>query len=419
MEHVFSIGRAGLALALLMMFSANEALASCSDRPGTPNNLKAITKSPTSLEISWENRASERPIFWDVEVLNGNLQPIGGKPAGSNYGGVGRGNRAAATFDVPRHATQCFRVKARTQAGTQGCVSAAWSGPICGNTKVYGAIGEKWSQAGGDKSPVGPPVGDEAPGARGGRVQNFANGVIAWTPQTRAHMIYGSIAAKWNQLGREGGKCGYPLSDEINASGGNRRSNFEIGDLLWTRSTNQVSDHCGRNANPREVVKNAAEALIDNNRDVLNNFFKQQLGRGDLLARGVTLYDINFRLGEVQVDVPSNTSFRISVNKSYMYAKSTQPTVAGSYADPAFELDFDLVLEGSFALTPGAKPRVQSLVATVPRLTVKPRNVVGGAMTTIISLFQATKPGRIAIQNAADRYLTRDLTAEINKRLGT
>jgi hypothetical protein len=419
MELIFRPSGAETAFALLLAFSANEALAACSDRPGTPNNLKAITKSATSVEISWENRASERPIFWDVEVLNGNLQPVGGKPAGANHGGAGRGSRVAATFDVPRHTTQCFRVKARTERGTQGCVSANWSAPICGNTKVYGAIGEKWSQAGGDKSPVGPPVGEEGPGARGGRVQTFANGYMAWTPQTRAHMVYGSIAAKWNQLGREGGKCGYPLTDEIDASGGNRRSNFEIGDLLWTRASNQVTDHCGRDANPRDVVKHAAEALIDNNRDALNKFFAQQLSRGDLLGRGFTLYDINVRLGEVRVDVPTNTSFRISVNKSHLYAKSTQPTVAGSYADPAFELDFDLVLEGSLTMVPGAKPKVQSLVATVPRLTVKPRNVVGGAMTTIIALFQATKPGRIAIQNAADKNLTRDLTGEINKRLGS
>jgi LGFP repeat len=418
MKLIYRPRGAETAFALLLAFASHEALAGCGDRPGTPNNLKAITKSPTAVEISWENRASERPIFWDVEVLNGNLQPVGGKPAGSNYGGAGRGSRVAVTYDVPRHTTQCFRIKARTESGTQGCVSANWSAPICANTKVYGAIGDKWSLAGGEKSPVGPPVGEEIPGARGGRIQSFKNGFMAWTPQTGAHMVYGSIAAKWDQLGREHGKCGYPLTDEVDASGGNRRSNFEIGDLLWTRATNQVTDNCGRNANPRDVVKQAAEALIDNNRDTLNKLLAQQLGQGDLIGRGFTLYDINFRLGEVHVDVPTNTSFRISVTKSYLYAKSTQPTAAGSYADPAFELDFDLVLEGNLMVSPGAKPKVQSLVVTVPRLTVKPRNVVGGAMTTIIALFQATKPGRIAIQNASDKYLTRDLTAQINKRLG-
>lgn len=418
MELILRFRVAGVALACMLSLGSIEALAACRDRPGTPNNLRAVTKSPTSVEISWENRASERPIFWDVEVLNGNLQPIGGKPAGANYGGAGRGNRASAMFDVPRHTTQCFRVKARTASGTQGCVSAEWSGPICGNTKVYGAIGEKWSKAGGDKSPVGAPVGEEIPGARGGRVQAFRNGFMAWTPRTGAHMVYGSISSKWNQLGREAGKCGYPITDEVDASGGNRRTNFEIGDLLWTRATNQVTDNCGLNANPREVVKQAAQALIDNNRDAINKLFMQELSRADLIGRGFTLYDVNVRLGAVRIDVPSNTSFRISVTSSHLYAKSTQPTVAGSYADPAFELDFDVVLEGSLSIVPGAKPRVQSLIATVPRLVVKPRNVVAGAMTTIIALFQATKPGRIAIQNAANKYLVRDLTAEINKRLG-
>lgn len=103
--------------------------------------------------------------------------------------------------------------------------------------KVYGAIGEKWTELRRERGPLGTPRTDELDAGRGGRYNEFQNGFIYWHPQTGAHAVYGLIGQKWNALGRERG-YGYPVSDELPARNGGRYNNFEDGrSIYWHPST--------------------------------------------------------------------------------------------------------------------------------------------------------------------------------------
>ena len=103
--------------------------------------------------------------------------------------------------------------------------------------KVYGAIADKWRELRGAAGPLGAARTDEADAARGGRFNEFEHGFIYWHPSLGAHAVYGDIGVKWNQLGRERG-FGYPLTDELPASGGGRYNDFENGgSIYWHRVT--------------------------------------------------------------------------------------------------------------------------------------------------------------------------------------
>jgi uncharacterized protein with LGFP repeats len=110
--------------------------------------------------------------------------------------------------------------------------------------QVYGAINDKWRAMGGQSSPLGAPRSDEASAANGGRFNNFQYGFIYWHPRSGAHAVYGLIGEKWNALGREGGVCGYPTSDEYDFQGG-RRNNFERGFITSRRGQRSAQSQCG------------------------------------------------------------------------------------------------------------------------------------------------------------------------------
>ena len=53
--------------------------------------------------------------------------------------------------------------------------------------------------------------------------QKFYNGYVLWHPQFGAHEVHSGISDKWNNLGRENGILGYPISDENDIDGGRQR----------------------------------------------------------------------------------------------------------------------------------------------------------------------------------------------------
>ena len=164
---------------------------------------------------------------------------------------------------------------------------------------VYGAIGDKYRQLGGERGMMGPPLSDEMPAARGGRFNQFQWGYIFWRGDLGAHNVlypldrkwnamgreggfgypvtdsfksvrdgmcndfenggticwnsktgkaqatYGLIRERWVALGREKGSCGYPVTDEF-AWNGLRRSTFEFGFITWSQRQGVVV-HCGNN----------------------------------------------------------------------------------------------------------------------------------------------------------------------------
>jgi hypothetical protein len=121
--------------------AAGLAHAACSDRPGTPDSVKAAPLSTTDIQVSWRNRATER-VWWDVEMTdeNGTVLPLSA--------GIGRGEKSfnstiSNVFSAPQSTdgtTRCFRVRARTGPRTEGCVSARWSARVCAATTPSGII---------------------------------------------------------------------------------------------------------------------------------------------------------------------------------------------------------------------------------------------------------------------------------------
>lgn len=115
--------------------------------------------------------------------------------------------------------------------------------PNFGAYAVYGKIGEKWNQLGRENG-VGYPSTDELPAANGGRYNEFEGGskYIYWHPNTGAHIVYGDIARSWNQLGRERGRLGYPISDEeAVGTAGQRVSRFQGGEVYWNSGTRKLT----------------------------------------------------------------------------------------------------------------------------------------------------------------------------------
>jgi uncharacterized protein with LGFP repeats len=97
---------------------------------------------------------------------------------------------------------------------------------------IYGLIFDKWAQMGGSKSVVGNPTTDELPAARGGRYNEFERGYIYWHPDFGAQAVYGEIGKKWNEQGRENG-VGYPLTSERAAANGGRFNEFQDGKYIY------------------------------------------------------------------------------------------------------------------------------------------------------------------------------------------
>lgn len=105
------------------------AAASCGDRPGTP--VDVVTGAGTNtINWSWRNTAPEAGIYWDFEVTDQNGTPMPGGGAG-----VRADSDSYGIYANPGD-TRCLRIKARTEAGTQGCVSQLWSGRVCATIKA-------------------------------------------------------------------------------------------------------------------------------------------------------------------------------------------------------------------------------------------------------------------------------------------
>lgn len=135
----------GIAGTVLLLPTA--AFASCNNRPGTPTDVTATALSMSEIRLNFRDTrgAGETAgsifggppsiAYFDVEVTdqNGNLQPQ--TSAGRVQGYVHRMNYEIYK-NLAQDKTYCFRLKARTEPGTQGCVSLRWSGRACATTPV-------------------------------------------------------------------------------------------------------------------------------------------------------------------------------------------------------------------------------------------------------------------------------------------
>ncbi|HLS75525.1 MAG TPA: hypothetical protein VK083_01890 [Nocardia sp.] len=109
--------------------------------------------------------------------------------------------------------------------------SVYWSVGTAAHT-VAGKIRDKWGELGWEASPLGFPVTDESAGAKSGRYNLFNGGAIYYTQRTGAHAVWGVIRDKWIAAGAEGGRYGYPTSDEYDYEDG-KAQDFEGGRITW------------------------------------------------------------------------------------------------------------------------------------------------------------------------------------------
>ncbi|WOP17229.1 polysaccharide deacetylase family protein [Raineyella sp. LH-20] len=121
---------------------------------------------------------------------------------------------------------------------------------------IRGAISAAWGRAQWEGGPLGYPLTDEICGlGRGGCRQTFQGATMYWSPPTDAHWVRGAIRAKWESIGGEDGFLGYPTSDEYcGLAQGGCGHHFEGGLIYWSPSTDahwilgEISKEWGRNA---------------------------------------------------------------------------------------------------------------------------------------------------------------------------
>lgn len=165
-----------------------------------------------------------------------------------------------------------------------------------------------------------------------------------------------------------------------------------------------------------QFISNGLSAYVEGRRPAIEEKVRNELGKGDRFARGITLYNINARMGPTDFQYAGNEVL-YTIRGNYLYFKSTTPSVFGSYADPAFEVHFDIELRGPITAPLNGPPYSDGMAARIPVMTVKPRNVSGDIVTLMINIFSLTGPGADAIQQVVDTHLTRDVTRYVNDYL--
>nr|WP_245546027.1 protein kinase [Nocardia higoensis] len=97
---------------------------------------------------------------------------------------------------------------------------------------ISGSLLDKYSAANASqKADLGPPLGAEKANPDG-KYQWFVGGVIIQKNGSPAHIVWGEIRNKWNELGGSQGALGYPTSDEIEV-GDAKVSTFEKGSITF------------------------------------------------------------------------------------------------------------------------------------------------------------------------------------------
>lgn len=111
---------------------------------------------------------------------------------------------------------------------------------------IQGDIYRKWIAIGGLKSISRVPITDEASCA-GGFFNDLRDSSIYWTGGHGAFLVYGDIRRKWKDIGGPA-SIGCPISDEMDAPGGGRQTDFERGVLTWRGNfdTMVFTPHAGR-----------------------------------------------------------------------------------------------------------------------------------------------------------------------------
>ncbi|MBN1093855.1 hypothetical protein JKP75_15625 [Blastococcus sp. TML/M2B] len=91
--------------------------------------------------------------------------------------------------------------------------SVFWS-PATGAHVVQGSVAARWVQGGAENGALGYPTGGPSCGLPGGGcAQSFQGGDVYWSPASGARVVSGAVAAMWTAHGRERGGLGYPAAE--------------------------------------------------------------------------------------------------------------------------------------------------------------------------------------------------------------
>jgi uncharacterized protein with LGFP repeats len=159
----------------------------------------------------------------------------------------------AATYNGSLGAAVGPEVSGLKDGGSYQCFSVGCIlySPASGARLTMGAIRDKWGQTGFEGGRMGYPITDEVAGLRNGGVyQNYQGGAILWSPATGAHISVGAIRNTWAGTGFEIGALGYPVTDEIGGlRNGGAFQNYQGGAIIWSPATGaRVSMGAIRNA---------------------------------------------------------------------------------------------------------------------------------------------------------------------------
>ncbi|WP_432519766.1 LGFP repeat-containing protein [Kineococcus sp. SYSU DK006] len=123
---------------------------------------------------------------------------------------------------------------ATSTAGATHARAAASTASAAENC-VYGSISARYDQLGGAAGKLGQPTSCEEPTERStGRFTTFQRGAIYWSPGTGAWDVSGSFRELWLASGYENGTFGYPTSGEVPIKAGGVFQNYQGGTFYWS-----------------------------------------------------------------------------------------------------------------------------------------------------------------------------------------
>lgn len=172
-------------------------------------------------------------------------------------------------------------------------------------------IDEKHRSLGGEDGFLGAPV--EALGQcpdGTGFFRRYKKGMIYWSPRTDAHEIHGAILDRWSELGFERSFLGYPISDEMGDSETpGRLSHFQGGMIHWFPASG--AHETTEQMTLRQVVQ---KRLLDKYDRIGQRHSPLGLpqDRQMSVARAGNNFVMNFRGGEVQIPVEGGDAIAIA-----------------------------------------------------------------------------------------------------------
>lgn len=118
--------------------------------------------------------------------------------------------------------------------------SIMWLAATGGHVSQTGPIRNAYAAQGYDQGSLGYPTTNQSAIPGGGIYQDYQGGSIMWHPSTGAYVSRnGEIRNAYARQGYQGGKLGYPTSNEYSAAGASIQD-FQGGRLLWNPKTKAV-----------------------------------------------------------------------------------------------------------------------------------------------------------------------------------